>query len=55
MAENFELDLDDLKRRMDGAMAALKTEFHTLRTGRAAATMVDPITVDAYGQITPIN
>ncbi|MEQ3626342.1 MAG: ribosome recycling factor [Celeribacter sp.] len=55
MAENFELDLDDLKRRMDGAMAALKTEFHTLRTGRASATMVDPITVDAYGQITPLN
>jgi ribosome recycling factor len=55
LAENFELDLDDLKRRMDGAMAALKTEFHTLRTGRASATMVDPITVDAYGQITPLN
>ncbi|RVV99532.1 ribosome recycling factor [Mesobaculum littorinae] len=48
-------DIDDLKRRMDGAMSSLKQEFATLRTGRASATMVEPIHVDAYGQPTPIN
>lgn len=48
-------DLDDLQRRMDGAMGALKSEFATLRTGRASATMLEPVQVDAYGQMTPIN
>ena len=49
------LDTDDLERRMDGAMAALKIEFASLRTGRASASMLDPLAVDAYGQRTPIN
>jgi ribosome recycling factor len=40
---------------MDGAMGALKHEFASLRTGRASAAIVDPIMVDAYGQMTPIN
>jgi ribosome recycling factor len=40
---------------MDGAMAALKTEFASLRTGRASASIVEPIMVDAYGQMTPVN
>jgi ribosome recycling factor len=55
MADAFEIDLDDLKRRMDGAMTALRHEFASLRTGRASAQMVDPIMVDAYGAQTPIN
>jgi len=55
MADDFELDTGDLERRMDGAMAALKTEFASLRTGRASAGMLEPIQVDAYGQMTPIN
>jgi len=56
MAEdNFEIDLDDLQRRMDGAMASLRQEFASLRTGRASATMVEPINVMAYGTLTPIN
>lgn len=50
-----EIDLDDLERRMDGAMTALRHEFASLRTGRASATMLEPIHVDAYGQTTPIN
>ncbi len=50
-----EIDLDAIQRRMDGAMNALKSEFGTLRTGRASASIVDPIQVDAYGQMTPIN
>ncbi len=53
--QDFELDLDDLKRRMDGAMSALKSEFASLRTGRASASMLDPVTVEAYGQRMPIN
>ena len=55
MAEEFELDIDDLKRRMDGAMATLRQEFASLRTGRASASMLEPVKVDAYGQQTPIN
>ncbi len=55
MAEDFELDTDDLKRRMDGAIANLRTEFASLRTGRASASMLEPVMVDAYGSMTPIN
>ena len=50
-----ELDIDDLERRMEGAMTALRHEFQSLRTGRASASMVEPIMVDAYGVMTPIN
>lgn len=55
MAEAIEIDTDDLQRRMKGAMESLRTEFASLRTGRASATMVEPIMVDAYGSPTPIN
>jgi ribosome recycling factor len=55
MADEFELDTDDLQRRMDGAIHALRTEFASLRTGRASGSMLEPIMVDAYGQMTPIN
>ena len=48
-------DLADLKRRMQGALATLKQEFGGLRTGRASASLVEPIHVDAYGQSTPLN
>ena len=54
-AEDFEIDTDDLRRRMDGAMGSLRTEFASLRTGRASASMLEPISVEAYGQRTPIN
>jgi ribosome recycling factor len=55
MADDFELDTDDLSRRMDGAMGMLKTEFASLRTGRASASMLEPVMVEAYGSMTPIN
>jgi len=55
MADEFELDTKDLERRMDGAMASLRTEFASLRTGRASASMLEPVLVEAYGQMTPIN
>lgn len=55
MADDIEIDTDALQRRMDGAMTALRGEFASLRTGRASAAIVEPIMVDAYGQMTPIN
>ncbi len=55
MADDLEIDLDGIERRMDGALASLRSEFLTLRTGRASASMLEPINVDAYGAITPIN
>lgn len=53
--DEHDIDLDGLERRMDGAMAALRTEFQGLRTGRASGAMLDAIVVQAYGQPTPIN
>jgi ribosome recycling factor len=48
-------NLDELKRRMQGALAALKTELGGLRTGRASASLVDHVQVDAYGSHMPLN
>ncbi len=50
-----EPDVDDLKRRMDGALAVLKSEFAGLRTGRAMPGLLEPIHVDAYGAKMPMN
>ena len=44
----------DLKRRMAGAVEALKHDFGGLRTGRASSSLLDPITVDAYGAKSPL-
>ncbi|HEY0212894.1 MAG TPA: ribosome recycling factor [Paenirhodobacter sp.] len=55
MSDEIEIDTDDLQRRMEGAMGALKTEFASLRTGRASASILEPVMVDAYGSMTPIN
>ncbi len=55
MSDELEIDTDDLERRMKGAMDSLRHEFSSLRTGRASASMIDPITVDAYGSPSPIN
>ena len=55
MSDDFMLDTDELQRRMDGAIASLRTEFASLRTGRDSSSMLDPIVVEAYGQRTPIN
>ena len=48
-------DLNDLDRRMHGALSVLKSEFAGLRTGRASAALLDPITVMAYGSSMPLN
>jgi ribosome recycling factor len=46
--------LKDLERRMDGALDALRKEFGGLRTGRASAGLLEPIQVNAYGNMTPL-
>ncbi|ALA18912.1 MULTISPECIES: ribosome recycling factor [Chelatococcus] len=48
-------DLADIKRRMQGAVQSLKHDLGGLRTGRASASLVEPIQVDAYGSLMPIN
>ena len=53
--DDLDIDLDAIQKRMDGALAALKHEFSSLRTGRASASVLDSVTVDAYGAPTPIN
>lgn len=45
----------DLEKRMDGALAALKGEFSGLRSGRASASLLEPVMVDAYGAMMPLN
>lgn len=48
------IDLGDLERRMTGALTSLKNEFGGLRTGRASASLVEPLVVDAYGSQMPL-
>ena len=48
------VDLNDIERRMEGAVATLKTELNGLRTGRASANLLEPIMVEAYGQQMPL-
>ena len=48
-------DISELKRRMQGATQALKHELGGLRTGRAAASMLEPVQVEAYGTHMPLN
>lgn len=47
-------DIEELRRRMTGAMDQLKKEFAGLRTGRANANMLDPVQVEAYGSPMPL-
>ena len=48
-------DINELKRRMSGATQSLKHELGGLRTGRASASMLEPVQVDAYGTHMPLN
>jgi ribosome recycling factor len=48
-------DLNELKRRMHGAIATLKQELSGLRTGRASPSLLEPVQVDAYGTHMPLN
>ncbi len=49
------VEIKELRKRMDGALASLKSEFAGLRTGRASASLVEPIDVDAYGSKMQMN
>src|SRR5688572_4831204 len=48
-------DMADLKKRMNGAVDVLRKEFAGLRTGRASTSLLEPITVAAYGSEMPLN
>lgn len=48
-------DINETKRRMDGALKVLHTEFGGLRTGRASTSLLDPVMVEAYGNQMPIS
>jgi ribosome recycling factor len=48
-------DINEIKRRMQGTSAVLKTELSGLRTGRASAHLLDPVMVEAYGAQMPLN
>jgi ribosome recycling factor len=48
-------DLADLRKRMNGAVEVLRKEFAGLRTGRASASLLEPITVAAYGSEMPLS
>ncbi|WOI52766.1 ribosome recycling factor [Parvularcula sp. LCG005] len=48
-------NLNELEKRMDGALATLKTEYAGLRSGRATATLLEPVMVNAYGSDMPLN
>ena len=55
MADTAGFDKEGLNRRMNGAVTTLKHEFSGLRTGRASASLLEPVTVDAYGSEMPIS
>jgi ribosome recycling factor len=55
MAQPAPFNGPDLKRRMHGAVEVLKHDFGGLRTGRASATLLEPIHADAYGASMPLN
>ena len=53
--EGIDIDLENLEKRMDGALSSLRNEFLSLRTGRASASMLDPINMDSYGSLVPLS
>ena len=55
MAQPAPYDANELKRRMHGAVEALKHDFGGLRTGRASITLLEPVHVEAYGASMPLN
>ena len=50
-----EMDIEDIKRRMEASLSSLQSEFMGLRAGRANPAMLEPIMVDAYGSKMPLN
>jgi ribosome recycling factor len=52
---SVDLDIAELQKRMEGALESLRKDLQGLRTGRASASLLEPITVDAYGTEMPLN
>ena len=50
-----DIDIDDLQRRMEGAISSLTKDFQGLRTGRANTQLLDSILVEVYGASMPVN
>ena len=48
-------DKADIKRRMNGAVESLKSDLSGLRTGRANTSLLDPVVVEVYGSMMPLN
>ncbi len=55
MAQDFPSLKKDLQHKMDSTLDVVKKEFSGLRTGRASAALLDPVQVEAYGAMTPLN
>lgn len=55
MATELKAVLDDLTRRMDGALESLKRDFAGLRSGRASPALLEPVKVEAYGSEVPLT
>ena len=53
--EDFDSEINSITKRMSGAITSLKTDFLTLRTGRASSSMLDPVSVEVYGSKMPLN
>ena len=51
----FNLDINDIEKRMSGALTSLKSDFLSLRTGRASASMLEPVAIEVYGSKLPLN
>ena len=52
---NEEFDVENIKKRMNGALESVKNDFKSLRTGRASSSILDNITVEVYGSKLPIS
>jgi ribosome recycling factor len=50
-----DFDINDVKRRMEGAVTALKSDYQGLRTGRANVNLLEPVMVESYGSMVPLN
>lgn len=55
MAQDFPSLKKELQHKMDSTLDVVKKEFSGLRTGRASTALLDPIQVEAYGSLTPLN
>ncbi|GIR38841.1 MAG: hypothetical protein CM15mP50_3520 [Rhodobacterales bacterium] len=52
---NDEFDIENIRKRMNGALESVKNDFKSLRTGRASSSILDNITVEVYGSKLPIS